>query len=168
MQQLLITNLRIGFQANLTLGRKLAAGVDARDMTVQPVAGVNHPAWILRHLSAYHPVVLDLLAGRTPEDPKHHPFGMLSYPEHDLGVYGPWERVVSDYLGGGEAILAALDQLGSDDAHLAVLLHKMPVPRWQEKFPLVGSVLGYLLIHHEGFHLGQLSAWRRFQGMPGV
>jgi len=30
----------------------------------------------------------------------------------------------------------------------------------------VGSILGYLLVHHEGYHLGQLSAWRRAQGKP--
>ena len=37
MQQLLIDNLRIGFQANLAYGEKLAAGVEAKDMTLQPV-----------------------------------------------------------------------------------------------------------------------------------
>ena len=168
MQQLLIDNLRIGFQANLAYGEKLAAGVEAKDMTLQPVPGVNHPAWILRHLSAYHPVLLGLLAGETPEDPKTHRFGMQSSPVADPAEYGPWDEVVSEYVTGGTAILASLDLLGSDDAHLSVLMRKMPVERWQQKFPMVGSVLGYLLIHHEGYHLGQLSAWRRFRGLASV
>ncbi len=168
MQQLFIDNLRIGFAANLTLGQKLAAGVDAADMALQPTPGVNHPAWILRHLSAYHPVVLDLLAGRTPEDPKTHRYGMQSAPVPDASEYGAWDDVVAEYRRGGEQVLAALNGLGSDDERLAVLLHKMPVERWQEKFPLAGSILSYLLVHHEGFHLGQLSAWRRFRGLPGV
>ena len=76
--------------------------------------------------------------------------------------------MVSEYVAGGAAILAALNRLGSDDKHLSVLMHKMPVERWQQKFPMVGSVLGYLLIHHEGYHLGQLSAWRRFRGLGSV
>ena len=168
MQQLLINNLRIGFKANLEIAKKLAAGVDAADMVAQPVAGVNHPAWILRHLSAYHPAVLDLLAGRTPEDPKIHRFGMASHPEADASVYGTWDAVVDDYLRGGAEVLAALEALGASDESLAVLMHKMPVPRWQEKFPMAGSILGYLLVYHEGFHLGQFSAWRRFRGQPGV
>ena len=168
MQQLLINNLRIGFQANLAIGKKLAAGVEPADMTLQPVLGVNHPAWILKHLSAYHPVVLDLLAGRTPEDPKTHPFGMQSAPVADASVYGAWDDVVAEYLCGGAAVLAALDTVGTGDDAVAVLMHKMPVARWREKFPLAGSVLGYLMIHHEGFHLGQFSAWRRFRGLPGV
>jgi len=129
MQQLFIENLRIGFKANLVIGQKLAAAVDAADMVAQPAAGVNHPAWILRHLSAYHPVLLDLLAGE---------------------------------------VLAAVEALAGDDQAHATLTRPMPVPRWAEKFPQVGSIMSYLLIHHEGFHLGQLSAWRRVRGLPGV
>lgn len=168
MQQLLLNNLRIGFKANLVLAKKLAAGVEPGDMALQPVDGVNHPAWILKHLSAYHPVVLDLLQGRTPEDPKAHRFGMESHPEPDAAIYGTWDEVVAEYRRGGAEVLAALEALGSSDEAIAVLMHKMPVPRWQEKFPMAGSILGYLLVHHEGFHLGQFSAWRRFRGLPGV
>lgn len=168
MQQLFIENLRIGFKANLVIGQKLAAAVDAADMVAQPAAGVNHPAWILRHLSAYHPVLLDLLAGDTPEDPKTHRFGMESSPIADAAEYGPWDAVVGDYLDGGAKVLAAVEALAGDDQAHATLTRPMPVPRWAEKFPQVGSIMSYLLIHHEGFHLGQLSAWRRVRGLPGV
>jgi hypothetical protein len=34
--------------------------------------------------------------------------------------------------------------------------------------PTVGDLLAHLMTTHEAAHLGQLSAWRRLLGLPGV
>ena len=164
MQRLLIENLRLGFHANTSLALKLAETVDAADMCDQPAAAMNHPAWIFRHLHTYHPVIVDLLEGHDPTDPKDAPFGKNSEALADPAVYGEWSQVVADYRGGVESVNAALEGAVSMDESL--LFRKMPVARWQERFPAAGSILAYLMVHHEAFHIGQLSTWRRARGLP--
>ncbi len=164
MQQLLINNLRLGFNANAALNLKLAESVAEADMTAQPAADMNHPAWILKHLSLYHPVIEALLTGGEPNDPKGEPFGLGTTPVADPAVYGPWDTVISDYRAGTQRVLAALDTAAAGDPN--VLTRTMPIPRWQKRFPQAGTALGYLMLHHEAFHAGQLSAWRRARGLP--
>jgi len=40
--------------------------------------------------------------------------------------------------------------------------------RWQQFMPTAGIALPYLMLVHENTHFGQLSAWRRVQGLPSV
>ena len=163
MQELFVDNLLTGLRANAGYAAKLAAGTDATDAVTQSVPDENHPAWILRHLGAYHPVIAGLLEGATPDDPKTHRFGMESKPEPDAALYGPWDTVVADYRAGTDRVAAALEAVRDGDG--SALVRPMPVPRWQAKFPRVGDILGYLIIHHEAYHLGQFSAWRRVRGL---
>ena len=88
---------------------------------------------------------------------------MLSQPKADASEYPDKPELLAAWNAGHEKIA---DLLG--DADDAAITREMPVERWREKFPTIGHVLGYLLIHHEGFHLGQLSAWRRVSGLPSV
>lgn len=43
-----------------------------------------------------------------------------------------------------------------------------PFVEARREMPTLGDLLLYLLCTHEGIHLGQLSAWRRAQGLPAV
>ena len=166
MQHLFIENLRIGFQTNVTMALKLAGAVDAADMVAQPAPGMNHPAWILKHLSAYHPAVIELLTGGDPIDPKDARFGMTSEPQSDPAVYGPWDLVVAEYRDGAERALAALDNADTLDPGL------LRAPRH------AGRTLARAVSRRRrGPGLpaglprelppgGQLSAWRRARGLP--
>lgn len=147
-------------------GRTLVEDLSAEQMIAQPGSpaeglAVNHPAWLLAHLNCYLPVAAGLLDGKTPEDPKNHRYGMNSAPVADAAEYPDKAELLAAW-NAGHARIADLLQGASD----AAIAREMPVERWREKFPTVGHVLGYLLIHHEGFHLGQLSAWRRVSGLP--
>jgi hypothetical protein len=124
---------------------------------------MNHPAWVLSHLNAYHPVIVALLQGKTFDDPKEHPFGMKSKPVVDAGAYPAKQALVEAFVRGHEAVVAALQE-----ADPAVLDGEVMLERWRKYFPSVGVVLGYLTLLHEATHLGQLSAWRRVQGMASV
>jgi uncharacterized damage-inducible protein DinB len=66
-----------------------------------------------------------------------------------------------------------------EEAHrrLAALLEKVdqatldqPTPDEQMRkvVPTIGDALVFLATTHEAIHLGQLSAWRRAQGLPSV
>lgn len=163
MNDLLRENLLIGWNINGGYARQLVGGLSADQMTAMPGEGINHPAWVLSHLNAYHPVLLALLTGGTPDDPKEHQFGMQSSPVADASVYAPKEELIETFERGHAEIAAALEQ-----ADEATLTRPMPVERWREKFPRAGSPLGYLMLGHESHHLGQISAWRRAMGLGRV
>ncbi|MEM9252449.1 MAG: DinB family protein [Planctomycetota bacterium] len=146
-------------------GDQLTADLTAEQMVAQPRVGgeltVNHPAWVLSHLSAYHPVIVGLLRGETPDDPLHHRYGMKSHPVADAGEYLPVDELRAQFLAGHADVDAALEAATAE-----VLEAPMPVERWVPKFPQVGLALPYLMLRHEALHLGQVSAWRRVQGLP--
>ncbi len=163
MHALFISSLTFDWNLNGDYARKLVSDLSAVQMTHQPAPHTNHPAWILSHLHAYHAVIVDLLTGKTPEDPLHHRHGMKSKPEADPSHYLPREALLESFAEGHADVAKALNA-----AEEALLTSQMPLPRWRERFPQVGSILPYLMSRHEALHLGQLSAWRRVQGLPSV
>lgn len=164
---MLAWTLKAFWPLNGAYGDQLTADLTTEQMVAQPrVAGelaVNHPAWVLSHLSAYHPVIVELLTGGTPEDPLHHRYGMKSHPVPDAAEYLPVDELRTQFLEGHANVEAALEA-ATPEAFEA----PMPVERWASKFPQVGMMLPYLLIRHEALHLGQVSAWRRIQGLPAT
>jgi hypothetical protein len=158
-------SLLIGWNRNLAYAQRLIADLDQSQMDHQPQPGMNHPAWVFAHLTAYHPVLEGLIIGQTPDDPRGHRFGMGSTPEADPDgkVYGGKAELVAGFSDGHAAVETALRAATDDD-----LARPMPIERWAEPFPTVGDSLGYLMLVHESTHLGQLSAWRRVQGLPSV
>ncbi|MEM9752107.1 MAG: DinB family protein [Planctomycetota bacterium] len=167
MHQLFLDSLLIEWNLNTDYAAKLVADLTPEQMVHQPGTdagpGLNHPAWVLSHLHAYHPVIVALLQGESFEDPKHHKFGMLSKPEPDASVYPAKDELVSAYAAGRASVVEALLEVSAE-----TLEAPMPLERWVGKFPRRGSILPYLMAHHESLHLGQLSAWRRVQGLPAV
>ena len=158
-----VESLLSAWRANGDYAQKLVADLVDEQMIIQPQPKMNHPAWILSHLNAYHPVLIGLVRGQTPDDPILHRFGMKSHPEQDASLYGTKEQLIATFKQGhGE-----LDEL-MQSVDVAVFEKRMPLERWQTRFPKVGSVLGYVMIAHEATHLGQLSVWRRVQGLPSV
>jgi hypothetical protein len=144
---------------------KLVADVPEAAMVSQPVAGVlmNHPAWTLGHLLPYCSTVAAMLRGEAFPDPMHSPFAKGSSPSADLGVYPEKAVLVADYLRAHDDAAAALEA-----ADASVMGLKIPLARWEQRFPLVGDAVVYLMVSHEATHLGQLSAWRRAGGRAAV
>jgi hypothetical protein len=163
--EMLLWNLKLNWELNGAYGQQLIADLDDTQMVAQPrVNGelaVNHAAWVISHLCVYHPVIADLLAGRTPEDPKGHRYGMTSTPVGDTNAYADADGLRRQFSDGHASVAAALE--AADERRL---LATMPVDRWVPRFPTIGQALPYLMIRHEALHLGQLSAWRRVQGLP--
>jgi hypothetical protein len=148
---------------NLDYARKLTGDLTDEQAIAQPAQGINHPAWLLSHLCAYHPVAVALLRGETPDDPADHPFGMKSKPLSDPAAYKPLAELRQQFDEGHAGLTRALAYVAPDQ-----LLAKPPIERWQPRFENVAVLLSYLLVRHEALHLGQLSAWRRTMNLPRV
>ena len=159
----IIEGLLFGWAKNLTYGTKLIADLSDEQMTAQPAPGTNHPAWIFSHLEAYHPVIVALIRGEAFDDPKEHRFGMLSKPESDASLYASRERLQAAWNEGHAQVAQALGEQGE-----VALERGVKLERWKPIMPKVGIALPYLMLVHENTHLGQLSAWRRVQGLPSV
>lgn len=162
-----IDGLLFGYRKNLDYGPKLVADLSDDQMTAQPSVNPelpsNHPAWVFSHLNAYLPVIESVIQGQPFDDPKDHPFGMLSRPEPDASIYAPKQELVDIFVSGHKDIIRLLE-----NADESVLGQPVSLPRWQSVMPVAGIALPYLMLNHENGHLGQISAWRRIQGLPSV
>ncbi len=161
---LLIDPLLQTWHMNGDYAAALLEGVDESHKIAQPpgthVRPVNHPAWIVAHLNAYHPLIAGLLRAETPQDPIDHPFGRKSQVVLDASVYPPFAELQATFRQGHSEVAAATEAASPE-----VLLKPMPIERFRSRFPLVGSCLIYLMARHESLHLGQLSTWRRTMGL---
>jgi hypothetical protein len=155
------------WKKNQDYAPKLVADLDVQQMVAQPAsnpdAPSNHPAWVLSHLNVYVPLIASIIKGETFEDPKGHKFGMQSRPVADASEYATKEQLVAEFLEGHEQVAELLGN--ADDS---IFAQPVMLPRWKDVMPTAGVALPYLMLNHENGHLGQISAWRRIQGMPSV
>jgi hypothetical protein len=158
-----IDALLYGWNKNTDYVQRLMADIPADKIAYQPAANMNHPAWILSHLNIYHPCMVGVITQKPFEDPKGHKFGMTSKPEANASLYGSKDALVAAYVKGHNDVAAALQK-----ADPKVLAAAPNLERWAKVMPTTGILLNYLMLLHESTHLGQLSAWRRVQGMPSV
>lgn len=163
----IIDGLLYSWNKNLEYGPKLVADLSEEQMTLQPAPdgkpASNHPAWVFSHLNVYIPIIGSLIEGKEFEDPKPHRFGMQSKPESGSGIYAPKQQLVDEFVKGHERVASLLKEKGSD-----CLDQDVKLERWKPVMPKVAIALPYLMLVHENNHMGQVSAWRRIQGMPSV
>lgn len=128
----------------------------------------NHPAFAVGHLALYPVKVLELLgqndaAARPPADYQ----GLFSkdatcIDDADGSKYPRKEELLAVFQRTYDAALAALR--ACDDA---ALLADNPVEGpIKSVCPTLGSMLAFYMTGHVTSHLGQISAWRRMEGLP--
>lgn len=159
-----------GLQLSLNYSRGLLEGVSADSFARMAAPGgqviqSNHPAFIYGHLSLYGPRIIGFAGGSAPETPEGFAelFTKGAECQDDVdGTIYPAMNVITDfYFQGFEAALEAIRQ--ADDERLQ---QPNPGPSpMAEKFPTTGSMCNFLGAGHMMIHLGQMSAWRRMQGM---
>lgn len=134
-------------------------------MLLQPGGNMNHPAWVLGHLSLYYPIVPALLKGGDFEDPADNErFGFRGCgPQADPKLYGSKASQLRRMTEGHEAVAQSLLTATAEQFQRPPSL-----PRWAEMYPTVEFMLPDLLLLHENVHIGQLSFWRRAAGLPSV
>jgi hypothetical protein len=157
------------FIGTITLTRnatlKLVADLTDDQMTLQPAPKTNHPAWVLGHLLLSEGTCLTLLGGTAPalEVNWKEIYGSGSTPVADKSRYKS-KKFYLDHLAALRAqIIERLKTIRPED-----LAKPHPDPARRERFPTVGHTIFMYGTWHEGYHAGQLSAWRRVQGLPAV
>jgi uncharacterized damage-inducible protein DinB len=144
---------------------QLVADLDDDLLTHQPATGMNHPAWVLGHLLALDALLLSWLVpeqGNPIEPEWMETYGPSSAPVALRDQYLAKQVYLDRLTESGQRLQTALQ--GKTGADLA---REHPNPASRSVFPTLGHVLQYAL-WHEGDHGGQLSAWRRVQGLPTV
>lgn len=156
-----------GSRSTLGYAELLVKDIPAEKFAFMPMPNVNHPAFAIGHLSIYGDNILKLI-GRTelvrerPEFVALFKAGVACVA--DDGRYPGKDEIVDYFLERYRAAAEALKWVSED-----VLNAENPAEgRWKLMFPKVGGAVNFLLNNHAMMHLGQVSAWRRVMGMPGV
>jgi hypothetical protein len=147
-----------------TYCRKLVQDIPEEQLAVQPAPGMNHPAWVLGHLAVVGDSGLRML-GQPAQCPREWRalFGMGSQPGTDRAAYPTCEAL----LGRVESIYGALRR-ALQAAPRAVVEAPHSAPFFKDELPLVADLIAHIMTTHFASHLGQISAWRRTQGLAGV
>jgi hypothetical protein len=151
---------------NLNLGyaKRLVADIPDDSMAAQPAPGMNHATWVLGHLACTADM-LGTMIDLTPECP----------PEWTSMF--DWNSTPSSHASLYPAKVALLKALEDAHARVAAAVQCVPESRWATETPLeavrgflptMGDCFVFVMAAHENMHLGQLSAWRRVQGMNRV
>jgi DinB superfamily len=149
---------------NVEYAKRLVADIPEEKMAVQPAPGMNHAAWVLGHL-AY---VFDSMIAVWGEKPTMSPewkalFNVPSKPQPEREKYPSKAELLEAYQKNYQRIVKVVKAARPDDFE-----KEFPNPKLRGLLPTVGVAMVHILTSHQGQHLGQLSAWRRAQGLPGV
>lgn len=159
---------------NLTYAKKLVADLSDAQMCAQPPtapgtpgasgSGLNHAAWVFGHLAA----TTDWLAGFLGLPPIQPAawgelFGPKSKPLAEPAKYPGKAALLQALENGHRRVAEAYER-----ADAATLDKPNPVEAFRLAFPTLGDLMAFGLTSHEALHLGQVSAWRRAQGLPSA
>jgi hypothetical protein len=143
---------------------KLVADIDDARFADQPASGVNHPAWLLGHLTFAADSGLRLLGHeRIRADSWDQVFGFGTLPRADRATYPPKDELLQVHGMAHERL-----SLAARGANADVVAEPNPMAILRRALPTKGDLLAHLLTSHEAMHLGHLSNWRRQMGMPYI
>ncbi|MEM9066358.1 MAG: DinB family protein [Planctomycetota bacterium] len=157
----------------LYLSEVLLKGIPEDRFARLPVAAnqtieTNHPAFVFGHLSLY-PARLEALARGGPAldvDASYLELFSASstcVDDPDGSRYPARDAIIEQYTSGYRSLIVALREMDDEQASKA-----NTDERWKERYPSIGDALAFIGPVHTGFHLGQVSAWRRAEGMPSA
>jgi len=125
----------------------------------------NHPAFIYGHLSLYAPRVLQQIEHPAPRVPDHFQ-DLFSKDakcrdDADGDLYPAMDEITAFFFEGHRMLAGALRSTPD-----AVFDRPNPAEgRMKELFPTLGSVQTFYCGGHMMMHLGQMSGWRRIEGL---
>lgn len=161
LRQLLVHH----YGLNLDYARRLTADLSAKQWTLQPAPHTNHAAWVIGHLAGTSDFTAGLLDGKSPSLPEswNATYGQTSQPTADASLYADGKTLLATLTKAHERLTQAF--LSADEA---TLNQPISIERMKPKFPTNVSFVIFAMLNHESIHLGQLSAWRRVQGLGTV
>ena len=150
------------FRFLLGYGQTLLADVSEEEMTAQPTAGMNHPAWVIGHLAIAFDRHGEYVGAERLLTDWDAQFGMGTEPKADRDAYMDKAGLVAAWVSSAERYAQAV---AAADPKAFELETEGPLAG---PFPTVGDFLTFSLTGHTSIHLGQLSAWRKAMGRPAM
>jgi hypothetical protein len=150
------------FAYSLNYLREQVADVRADEMVAQPNGIMNHPAWVVGHLT-YTCQLLGGVIGISewlPNDWAER-YGTGSAPQADSRLYETKDELLKILADAQSRINKAVERL--DEAELNA---PFPDESYLEVFPTIRHALTQVLVGHTANHVGQVSLWRRAMGLP--
>ena len=157
-------------QLSVGYGERLLKAVPAeRFARFAAVGGVvvesNHPAFIYGHLSLYAPKILRQIGHPAPRVPDQFEIRFSKdakcVDDADGDLYPPFVEIVDFFREGYRMVSGALRSTPDSVFDAA----NPAEGRMKELFPTIGSVQAFYCGGHMMMHLGQMSAWRRMEGL---
>ncbi|HWT03108.1 MAG TPA: DinB family protein [Pyrinomonadaceae bacterium] len=142
--------------------RDQVEGVAAADMVAQPDGIMNHPAWVIGHLTH----TCQMLGGVIglpewlPTDWAAR-YGTGGTPAADAGLYETKDDALAILRDAQVRLTEAVGQVDDDR-----LDEPFPDEAYLVVFPTVRHALTQVLVGHTANHVGQVSVWRRAMGLP--
>ncbi len=159
-----------GLRLSIAHARQLLDGVPADQFARFAAPGgtpivSNHPAFIYGHLALYAPRVVEMCGGSPEPAPEGFEAlfanGVECVDDVDGTVYPQQDVITGAFFDAYDAALQAIRK-----AEDAVLDQPNPLGgTLVERFPTIGSMCSFMSCGHLMLHLGQMSAWRRMQGL---
>lgn len=160
----MFTHARTLYAAMLQYGKQLTADIPDDKFAFMPTPTMNHPAWILGHLTMAADYGLNFLGGKPIAPEGYAPlFGIGIGPKPDRMLYPTKDEMLAAYIAGHEALHAA-----AANPDPKAMAGPNPVDFLKATMPTLGDFITHLLTTHEGIHLGQLSGWRRACGYKPI
>jgi|GEM_PF-361488 len=155
------------YAMTLEQARKMVDAVPCERFAEQPFEGSKPAAWVLTHLCLGSGMMVGYFDNPTSADA-----GLGGVPEAWAPIAMPGSEVSYDrgIYATKDVLLAELERIHTElasrmeNASPELLATEFPHPEYRAFFPTIGSAAFYLMAYHEGYHLGQLSAWRRGAG----
>ena len=138
----------------LNYGRNLTEDLSPEQYYEQPSQGLNHPAWVLGHLSFVAQFGVSLCGGETWLDESWNDnFGVGSTPQNISESYPSVSELLEGYKDGHARLTQAVQQ-----ADPTLLQKETEIETLRAVFPTQDLLVAHILTSHEATHLGQLSA----------
>ncbi|UCD76860.1 MAG: DinB family protein [Phycisphaerales bacterium] len=154
-------------EACLGYGRMLAEDIPADRFVCQPLPALNHPAFILGHITLVTSHALEVL-GRPDlariSDGYRELFEAGCTCEAREERYPPKDQIIAFYEKRHREAAAVIRETSEE----ALRQENPGSGEKRVRFPTVGALANFVVNCHHIAHLGQLSAWRRAMGMAGV
>ncbi|MCA9055146.1 MAG: DinB family protein [Planctomycetaceae bacterium] len=144
--------------------RDQVADVEPTDMVVQPSGVLNHPAWVIGHLT-FSCQALGGEIGLAEWLPTTwaDKFGTGSVPVSEVSHYPNKTEALATLRDAQCRITDAIEQPSE-----AQLDEPLPDATSRAILPTVRHAITQVLIAHPANHIGQLTIWRRAMGLPQV
>jgi hypothetical protein len=144
--------------------REQVADVRPIGMVEQPNGIINHPAWVIGHLT-FSCQAIGGEFGMTPWLPSSWAkrFGTGSVPLADATAYEPKEDSLELLRDAEARIVEAVRQLSE-----AELDAPLPDEAYRVTLPTLRHAITQVLVGHPSYHVGQLTLWRQAVGLPSI